>query len=147
MRGVKRAGGATRSDNSVADVMGGSTAGRESDNESPQIPSGNTPMNAADVGSQRIDLRTLTRMKAAGRKFAMLTAYDYPTAALAQAAGVHSLLIGDSLATVLLGHPNTRPAPLAVMLVLGEAVRRGRPKCISSATCRMRRWLAASNRR
>ena len=85
-------------------------------------------MNAPDVGSQRIDLPTLRRMKAAGRKFAMLTAYDYPTAALAQAAGVHSLLIGDSLATVLLGHPNTRPAPLAVMLVLGEAVRRGAPQ-------------------
>ncbi len=66
-------------------------------------------------------------MKATGQKFAMLTAYDYPTAALAQAAGVHALLIGDSLATVVLGHPNTRPAPLEVMIVLGEAVRRGAP--------------------
>jgi 3-methyl-2-oxobutanoate hydroxymethyltransferase len=76
---------------------------------------------------QHIDLASLRNMKAAGHKFAMLTAYDYPTAALAQAAGVHALLIGDSLATVVLGHPNTRPAPLAVMLVLGEAVRRGAP--------------------
>lgn len=66
-------------------------------------------------------------MKAEGRKFAMLTAYDYPTAVLAQAAGVHSLLIGDSLGTVLLGHPNTRSVPLSLMIVLGEAVRRGAP--------------------
>jgi 3-methyl-2-oxobutanoate hydroxymethyltransferase len=67
-------------------------------------------------------------MKAEGRKFAMLTAYDYPTAALAQAAGVHSLLVGDSLATVILGRPTTRFAPLPLMIVLGEAVRRGAPQ-------------------
>lgn len=76
---------------------------------------------------ERIDLARLRNMKAAGRKIAMLTAYDYPTAALAQAAGVHMLLIGDSLATVILGRPNTRSAPLELMLVLGEAVRRGAP--------------------
>lgn len=57
----------------------------------------------------------------------MLTAYDYPTAALAQAAGVQVLLIGDSLGTVLLGHLNTRQVPLPLMLILGEAVRRGAP--------------------
>jgi 3-methyl-2-oxobutanoate hydroxymethyltransferase len=84
-------------------------------------------MNAPAADLRRIDLPHLRMLKASGHKFAMLTAYDYPTAAAAQAAGVHSLLIGDSLATVLLGHPNTRPAPLAVMLVLGEAVRRGAP--------------------
>jgi 3-methyl-2-oxobutanoate hydroxymethyltransferase len=76
----------------------------------------------------RVTLATLRQMKAAGRKIAMLTAYDYPTAALAQKAGVHSLLVGDSLATVLLGHPSTRPAPLALMLILAEAVRRGAPQ-------------------
>jgi 3-methyl-2-oxobutanoate hydroxymethyltransferase len=75
----------------------------------------------------KIDLAALRRMKAAGEKIAMLTAYDYPTAAYADAAGVHSLLVGDSLATVLLGHPNTRPAPFELMLVLAEAVRRGAP--------------------
>lgn len=76
---------------------------------------------------QRISLQTLRQMKAAGRKFAMLTAYDFPTAALAQAAGVHSLLIGDSLGTVLLGHASTRQVPLELMITLGEAVRRGAP--------------------
>lgn len=57
----------------------------------------------------------------------MLTAYDYPTAAAAEAAGVQALLVGDSLGTVLLGHENTRRVPLELMLVLGEAVRRGAP--------------------
>ena len=75
----------------------------------------------------RIDLSMLRQMAATGRKIAMLTAYDYPTAAAAEAAGVHALLIGDSMGTVLLGHPNTRGTPLALMITLGEAVRRGAP--------------------
>lgn len=75
----------------------------------------------------RINLGHLRHMKAQGRKFAMLTAYDYPMAAAAQAAGVHSLLIGDSMGTVILGHSSTRPVPLALMITLGEAVRRGAP--------------------
>jgi len=82
--------------------------------------------------SGRIDLNTLRQMKAAGRKFAMLTAYDYPTAVAAAAAGVHALLIGDSMGTVLLGHPTTRKTPLSLMLILGEAVRRGAPNVFLS---------------
>lgn len=78
--------------------------------------------------AERITLATLRQLKAAGRRFVMLTAYDYPTAACAQAAGVHALLIGDSMGTVLLGHANTRTVPLALMLTLGEAVRRGAPR-------------------
>ena len=84
-------------------------------------------MNTTAPPAHRIDLSALNRMKAAGQKIAMLTAYDYPTAVMAQAAGVHSLLVGDSLATVLLGRPSTRFAPLALMIVLAEAVRRGAP--------------------
>jgi 3-methyl-2-oxobutanoate hydroxymethyltransferase len=82
--------------------------------------------------AERIDLNILRRMKAEGRKFAMLTAYDYPTAAAAQAAGVHALLIGDSMGTVLLGYPNTRQTPLSLMITLGEAVRRGAPNVFLS---------------
>jgi 3-methyl-2-oxobutanoate hydroxymethyltransferase len=75
----------------------------------------------------RIWLSTLRNMKARGQKFAMLTAYDYPTAAAAQAAGVHSLLIGDSLGNVVLGELTTRTVPLDLMIILGTAVRRGAP--------------------
>ncbi len=76
---------------------------------------------------RRVTLEDLRRMKAAGEKFAMLTAYDYPTAAAAEAAGVHSLLIGDSLACVVLGHENTRGVSLELMIELGKAVRAGAP--------------------
>lgn len=76
----------------------------------------------------RIDLSQLREMKRVGRKFAMLTAYDFPTAAIAQDAGVHSLLVGDSMGTVILGHENTRSVPLSLMITLAEAVRRGAPK-------------------
>lgn len=82
---------------------------------------------SADSPRNRTDLATLRRLKAQGRKFSMLTAYDYPTAALAQAAGIHSLLVGDSMACVLLGHDTTRRAPLELMVTLAEAVRRGAP--------------------
>jgi 3-methyl-2-oxobutanoate hydroxymethyltransferase len=57
----------------------------------------------------------------------MLTAYDYPTAAAAQAAGIHSLLVGDSLGSVVLGQPNTRAVKLDLMIPLAEAVRRAAP--------------------
>lgn len=84
-------------------------------------------MSDLDLHERRVTLDDLRARKAAGRKFAMLTAYDYPTAALAQAAGVPTLLIGDSMGTVLLGHDNTRSTPLGLMIILGEAVRRGAP--------------------
>src|SRR5262245_48047156 len=82
-------------------------------------------MNAPNA---RITLEALRGMKSAGRKFAMLTAYDFPMAAAAQAAGVHSLLIGDSLGNVVLGQANTRGVPLELMIWLGQAVRRGAPQ-------------------
>ncbi|QOJ15854.1 MAG: 3-methyl-2-oxobutanoate hydroxymethyltransferase [Planctomycetia bacterium] len=77
--------------------------------------------------SNRVDLAFLRQCKSQRRKFAMLTAYDHPTAVAAQAAGVHSLLVGDSMGAVILGHPNTRSVPLALMITLAEAVRRGAP--------------------
>jgi 3-methyl-2-oxobutanoate hydroxymethyltransferase len=75
----------------------------------------------------RVTLDDLRRCKADRRKFAMLTAYDYPTARAAAAAGLPTLLVGDSVGTVVLGHPNTRSVPLDLMITLAEAVRRGAP--------------------
>ena len=67
-------------------------------------------------------------MAAERTPFAMLTAYDYPMAAAAQAAGVPVLLIGDSMGNVVLGQESTRAVPLEVMLTLGAAVRHGAPQ-------------------
>jgi 3-methyl-2-oxobutanoate hydroxymethyltransferase len=55
----------------------------------------------------------------------MVTAYDYPRARAAQAAGVDLVLVGDSAATTVLGHSATTPVELDEMLVLARAVRRG----------------------
>jgi len=58
----------------------------------------------------------------------MLTCYDYATAALCQQAGVDCLLVGDSLAQVVLGHANTLSAGMDIMVTLAAAVRRGAPE-------------------
>jgi len=71
---------------------------------------------------------TLSRLgekKALGEPIAMVTAYDYPSAQVAEEAGVDVVLIGDSAAMTVLGYPSTVPVSLDEMLVLAAAVRRG----------------------
>jgi 3-methyl-2-oxobutanoate hydroxymethyltransferase len=58
-------------------------------------------------------------------KIVCLTAYDFPSARLLDEAGVDVILVGDSLAMVVLGYENTLPVTLDEMLVLTRAVRRG----------------------
>ncbi len=58
-------------------------------------------------------------------KLAAVTAYDFPSARLADAAGVDFVLVGDSLAMTMLGHDSTLAVTMDEMLVFTRAVRRG----------------------
>jgi 3-methyl-2-oxobutanoate hydroxymethyltransferase len=69
--------------------------------------------------------RDLLRFKAEGRRFAMLTAYDFTTAQLADSAGIPVLLIGDTLGMLMLGHPTTVPVTLDDIVHHASAVGRG----------------------
>jgi 3-methyl-2-oxobutanoate hydroxymethyltransferase len=72
-----------------------------------------------------VNLPRLAEMKADGEPIVMVTAYDYPSATVAEAAGVDIVLVGDSAAMVVLGHPGTEQVSMEEMIVLGKAVRRG----------------------
>ncbi len=75
------------------------------------------------------DVRQLTvpqfvAMKSSGQKITVLTAYDYPTARLLDAAGIEAVLVGDSLSMVVQGHGNTLPVTLKEMIYHAEMVAR-----------------------
>jgi 3-methyl-2-oxobutanoate hydroxymethyltransferase len=72
-----------------------------------------------------VTLSKLAEKKALGEPIVMVTAYDYPSAQVAEAAGVDVVLVGDSGAMTVLGYPSTVPVSLEEMLMLAGAARRG----------------------
>jgi 3-methyl-2-oxobutanoate hydroxymethyltransferase len=72
-----------------------------------------------------ITIRDLQAWKAEGKRFAMLTAYDYPTAKVFDEAGIPVLLVGDSVGNTILGYENTLPVTMDEMLHHTRAVARG----------------------
>jgi len=75
----------------------------------------------------KITLSSLYALKRNGQPITMLTAYDYPTARIEEEAGVDCILVGDSVAQVVLGHDSTLPATMDFMVTIAQAVRRGAP--------------------
>jgi 3-methyl-2-oxobutanoate hydroxymethyltransferase len=77
------------------------------------------------MDNQKVEIVTLQEMKAKGHPITMVTAYDFPTARLVDSAGVDTILVGDSLSNVVLGHPDTLPVTIDEMIHHLKAVARG----------------------
>ena len=83
-------------------------------------------MSITSIGENRhkVTTATLAEMKSRREPITCLTAYDYATARLVDEAGIDLLLVGDSLAQVVLGYDNTLPVTMDEMLHHTRAVRR-----------------------
>lgn len=77
------------------------------------------------VRPRKVTTHTLHEMKQAGIPIAMLTAYDYTSARLLDAAGVDVILVGDSASNVMAGHETTLPITLDQMIYHAQCVVRG----------------------
>jgi 3-methyl-2-oxobutanoate hydroxymethyltransferase len=73
----------------------------------------------------KLPLTDLADMKRRHERIVMVTAYDYPSGRLADAAGVDIVLVGDSAAMTVLGHESTTPATRDEMVMLTRAAARG----------------------
>src|SRR5215467_534209 len=76
---------------------------------------------------RKVSVDTFRRMKAQGQKIVTVTAYDYPTATIADDVGVDSILVGDSYGMVVLGYDSTIPVTVDELLPVCRAVKRGAP--------------------
>jgi 3-methyl-2-oxobutanoate hydroxymethyltransferase len=72
-----------------------------------------------------ITLTKLAEMRALGEPIVMITAYDHPSAIVAEESGVDVVLVGDSAANNVLGYEDTVPVTVEELLMLAAAVRRG----------------------
>jgi len=73
---------------------------------------------------KKITILDLYAMKQKGEKISWLTCYDYPTALVMDEAGIEMILVGDSAAMTMHGHPNTMPITMDEMISHAKAVRR-----------------------
>ncbi|HSB37647.1 MAG TPA: 3-methyl-2-oxobutanoate hydroxymethyltransferase, partial [Gaiellaceae bacterium] len=82
-------------------------------------------MSAQSGSVRRLSVVDIAKLYADGTRIAMITAYDFPTAALVDEAGLPMVLVGDSLGQVLLGYDTTVRVTMEEMLHHTKAVVRG----------------------
>ncbi len=76
------------------------------------------------VQPEKITVRNFRRLKQDGKKIAVLTAYDFPTAKILDEAGIDCILVGDSSGTVVAGHKTTLPVTMDEIIYLTKNVTR-----------------------
>ncbi|WP_301921425.1 3-methyl-2-oxobutanoate hydroxymethyltransferase, partial [Ferruginibacter sp.] len=84
----------------------------------------------AEKEFKKVTTNTLQKMKAAGEKISMITAYDFSFAKLFDAAGIDIILVGDSASNVMAGHATTLPITLDQMIYHAQSVVRARERCL-----------------
>src|SRR5882762_1583094 len=87
-------------------------------------------MSPADKEVKRVTTNTLQKMKAAGEKISMLTAYDFSFAKVIDGAGIDVILVGDSASNVMAGHETTLPITLDQIIYHASSVIRGVERCL-----------------
>jgi 3-methyl-2-oxobutanoate hydroxymethyltransferase len=78
----------------------------------------------------QITVKTILSLKRHGEKIAMVTAYDYHSARICDAAGVEMILVGDTLGMVIQGHENTLPVTVDDIVYHSRMVRRADPRAL-----------------
>src|SRR5215475_12984621 len=78
----------------------------------------------------RLTVEDIRGKKRKGEKIVMLTAYDYPSAGIAESAGVDTILVGDTLGMVVLGYDSTIPVTMDDMVHHAKAVVRGSQRAL-----------------
>ena len=81
-------------------------------------------MGYLSTDKKKITAKTFAEMKQAGEKVTMLTAYDFTTAGIIDAAGIDSILIGDSASNVMAGNADTLPITVDQMIYHARSVAR-----------------------
>ncbi len=79
---------------------------------------------------RKVTTNTIQKMKMAGEKVSMITAYDYSFAKIFDAAGIDIILVGDSASNVMAGHITTLPITLDQMIYHAQSVVRARERCL-----------------
>src|SRR5215510_9165189 len=79
---------------------------------------------------KKVTTNTIQKMKQAGEKISMITAYDYSFAKIFDEAGIDIILVGDSASNVMAGHETTLPITLDQMIYHAQSVIRGVNRCL-----------------